>query len=86
LWPHLGTLQGIKGSCCGMIFNTRGLKGAATQMGTSLEASIVEASQNGMIPVVCDTSPCLAQIKTSLATSDLRCGATGPEPTRLDRP
>ena len=64
--------QGIKGSCCGMLFNTRGLKGAGAQVGSALEMSILEASESGRIPVVSDTSPCLAQMKSNLAHPDLK--------------
>lgn len=64
--------EGIEGSCCGMIFNTRGFKDAAAYKCSSLEESLVKASEGGKIPIVMDTSPCLAQVKQSLSTPDLR--------------
>ncbi|CAG9465318.1 unnamed protein product [Pedinophyceae sp. YPF-701] len=64
--------EGLGSSCCGMMFNSRGFKDAAASKCADLEASILAASDNGKIPVVCDTSPCLAQIKQSLSSPDLR--------------
>lgn len=55
-----------------MIFNSRGFATAASKKMSALEASLLEASEGGKIPIICDTSPCLAQIKTSLSTPALR--------------
>jgi D-lactate dehydrogenase len=64
--------EGISGACCGMIFNSRGFAPAAAKKMAALEASLLAASEGGKLPVICDTSPCLAQIKTSLSTPALR--------------
>lgn len=56
-----------------MLFNSRGFEEAATVMGADLEASLLAASQGGKIPIVCDTSPCLSQIKGALSDNKLRC-------------
>lgn len=64
--------EGIAGSCCGMLFNSRGFASAAAKKMSSLEESLLEASDGGKLPIICDTSPCLAQIKTSLSTPALR--------------
>ena len=56
-----------------MLFNSRGFKDAAAVKGDDLEQSLVAASQGGKIPIVCDTSPCLSQIKGSLSDSRLKC-------------
>jgi hypothetical protein len=58
-----------------MLFNSRGFKEAAATKGSELEAALLKASDNGKIPIVCDTSPCLAQIKQSLSDPALRCGS-----------
>ncbi len=55
-----------------MMFNSRGFKDAAAKKGAELEASLLKASENGKWPVVCDTSPCLAQIKSGLSDPALR--------------
>jgi Fe-S oxidoreductase len=62
----------LSSQCCGMMFNSRGLKDAAVQKGTALEAALLEASQGGKIPIVCDTSPCLSQIKAGISEPGLR--------------
>eukprot|EP00887_Chlorella_sp_A99_P004004 scaffold11.g4004.t1 len=78
--------EGLANTCCGMMFNTRGFKEAAAKKGSELEAAIVKASENGKClrgllrvskarrkyPVVCDTSPCLSQIKSALSEPSLR--------------
>jgi D-lactate dehydrogenase len=61
--------KGISSLCCGMMFNSRGLKGAAASKSGEMEAAIAEASDNGKLPVLLDTSPCLATLKESLAAS-----------------
>jgi hypothetical protein len=54
------------------MFNSRGFKDAAAKKGAELEASLLKASENGKWPIVCDTSPCLSQIKSSLSDPALR--------------
>ena len=55
-----------------MLFNSRGFAPAAAAKMAELEQSLMEASEGGKIPIVCDTSPCLAQIKSSLSEPSLR--------------
>jgi D-lactate dehydrogenase len=62
----------LSSQCCGMMFNTRGLKDAAAMKGAQLEAALMEASEGGKIPICCDTSPCLSQIKASISEPGLR--------------
>ena len=64
--------KGVKSLCCGMMFNTRGFKTAAQNKLNEMEEAILEASENGKYPVVCDTSPCLYTIKSGGANSKLR--------------
>lgn len=59
--------EGLANSCCGMMFNSRGFSDAAASKGAELEAALLKASDNGMIPIVCDTSPCLSQIKSQIS-------------------
>lgn len=65
-------VQGLSSSCCGMLFNSRGFKGSAAEKGQELEKALVKASQGGKIPIVMDTSPCLAQMKGSLTSPELK--------------
>lgn len=55
-----------------MMFNSRGFKAAAKGKAAELEDSLLEASQDGKLPIVIDTSPCLAQLKGALSTSALK--------------
>lgn len=64
--------EGLSSSCCGMMFNSRGFKDSAARKGAELEAAILKASEGGKYPVVCDTSPCLSQIKAGLSDPALR--------------
>lgn len=63
---------GVDSLCCGMMFNSRGLKGAAAAKSTELEAAVAAASENGKWPVLVDTSPCLATVKETLSAPGLR--------------
>ncbi len=65
--------QGVSSACCGMIFNTKGFADAANSQVSKLESALVKASKGGVIPIVCDTSPCLGQLKTSLSDPALKC-------------
>ena len=55
-----------------MMFNSRGFNEAAVKKGAELERSLLAASEGGKWPIVCDTSPCLSQIKSSLADPALK--------------
>lgn len=55
--------EGVGSSCCGMMFNSRGFAPAAAKKMADLEASLLEASDGGKLPIVCDTSPCLMQVR-----------------------
>jgi len=55
--------ENISSQCCGMLFNSRGFKEAAGVTSGKLEEALLKASDGGRIPIVCDTSPCLAAIK-----------------------
>jgi D-lactate dehydrogenase len=56
-----------------MIFSTKGFTEVANGQRSALEASLLKASQGGKLPIVVDTSPCLAQLKAGLTDSQLRC-------------
>lgn len=64
--------EGLSSSCCGMMFNSRGLASAAASKLDELEASLLKASDGGKIPIVCDTSPCLSTLKAGAAAGTLK--------------
>ncbi|KAJ8610347.1 hypothetical protein CTAYLR_003870 [Chrysophaeum taylorii] len=53
----------VRSQCCGIMFHSRGCVDASNAKMEELEANLVAASENGKIPIVCDTSPCLKHIK-----------------------
>lgn len=63
--------KNLSSQCCGMMFNSRGFKETATVKRVDLEAELMEASQGGKYPIVCDTSPCLSTIKGDLRNPEL---------------
>lgn len=58
---------GVGSLCCGMMFGSRGFKDAAGAKATELAAAVSAASDGGRLPVLLDTSPCLATLKESLS-------------------
>lgn len=64
--------EGLNSQCCGMIFNSRGLKDQSLTKGYDLEQALLKASEGGKYPIIVDTSPCLAQIKEQLESQELR--------------
>lgn len=53
----------IRSQCCGIMFHSRGCVDASNSKMEELEAKLLEASEHGKHPIVCDTSPCLKHIK-----------------------
>jgi len=52
--------------CCGLTFESKGFLEAADAMSRELEAALLDRSDGGRIPVLCDTSPCLYRMKGAL--------------------
>ncbi len=55
------------GLCCGQPFESKGLAETADRKSAELEAALREASENGRLPIVFDTSPCAYRMKRYLA-------------------
>jgi len=53
--------------CCGQPFESKGLFAAADRKAAELEAALHEASDNGRLPIVFDTSPCSYRMRRFLA-------------------
>ena len=58
--PRLGEL------CCGQPFESKGLTAAADAKTEEVRQALAEASQNGRLPIVSDTSPCSYRLKRTL--------------------
>lgn len=56
----------LESLCCGLTFESKGFIELADEKGRELERALLEKSDGGRIPVLCDTSPCLYRMKGSL--------------------
>ena len=54
--------------CCGQAFESKGFMAQADRKSTELSAALLAVSDNGALPILCDTSPCLYRMRTSLDT------------------
>ena len=61
----LRVMQDATSLCCGLSFSSRGLQAAAESKSDEMVDALVKATDNGRIPVICDTSPCMAHIQHS---------------------
>ena len=52
--------------CCGLAFESKGFPRQADEKARELEAALLEASEGGRHPVLCDTSPCVQRMKATL--------------------
>ena len=58
--------DGLDGLCCGLAFASKGFVEAGDAKARELGAALLEASEGGSIPVLCDTSPCLQRMRKVL--------------------
>ena len=58
--------RNLSNLCCGQSFESKGLSEAADAKAREMEAALKEASRDGALPIVCDTSPCSYRLKTAL--------------------
>ena len=52
--------------CCGMAFDSKGFFEAAETKSRELEQALMDSSNDGQYPVLCDTSPCLFRMRQTL--------------------
>lgn len=52
--------------CCGQAFESKGFLDQANKKSRELSDALLAATGNGEIPVLCDTSPCLYRMKSTL--------------------
>jgi D-lactate dehydrogenase len=55
--------QNMDRLCCGTPFDSKGLKKQADMKATELEDALLKATNDGKLPVLCDTSPCLYRMR-----------------------
>jgi D-lactate dehydrogenase len=59
--------KNVNDLCCGKAFETKGFYDQARSKIRELEKVLREASDNGLRPILCDTSPCLARMKKEIS-------------------
>jgi D-lactate dehydrogenase len=62
----LKQLDHQEGHCCGMPFESKGHFAQADEMREKLNQALLQASDNGRIPVLIDTSPCVFRMSQKL--------------------
>ncbi|MEN8189043.1 MAG: FAD-binding and (Fe-S)-binding domain-containing protein [Thermodesulfobacteriota bacterium] len=55
--------KNMKKLCCGTPWESKGHHETADKKSSELETALLEASENGKYPVLCDTSPCLYRMR-----------------------
>ena len=63
--PHMESL------CCGTIWESKGMPEIADKKVRELEESLLEASEQGKYPVLCDQSPCLHRMRKCIKSMHL---------------
>ncbi len=63
--------KGMKHLCCGMIWESKGMPKVGDEMLEKLEKALLEASENGKYPVMCDQSPCLHRMREHIKSMKL---------------
>lgn len=58
--------------CCGMLFSSKGYVEAGKVASKALEMALLEASEGGKIPVLCDMTPCLYTMKSNMSETALQ--------------
>ena len=58
--------KNLSGLCCGQPFESKGLAETASAKTKEVGEALHEASENGRLPIVCDTSPCSYRLKQAL--------------------
>lgn len=55
----------LKHLCCGMAFSSKGFVESAKKLSDMLKEALINASENGKYPILCDMSPCLFTMKSN---------------------
>jgi len=63
--------QNIQSLCCGMPFSSKGFDETSKEKLQELEISLINASENGKYPILCDTSPCTYKMVSEMKNQKL---------------
>ena len=58
--------EAVDSLCCGQAFESKGFMEQADRKSAELSQALLKASQDGAIPILCDTSPCLMRMRNTL--------------------
>jgi D-lactate dehydrogenase len=58
--------RGLERLCCGLTFESKGFPDVAARKAAELQGALLEASDDGRLPVLCETSPCTQQMRQRL--------------------
>lgn len=58
--------KNMKNLCCGTIWESKGMPDIADGKAAELEAALLEATEHGKYPVLCDQSPCLHRMRKTM--------------------
>jgi D-lactate dehydrogenase len=56
----------LQSLCCGLTFDSKGFPDLADEKARELERALLEKSEGGTLPVLCDTSPCLQRMRATI--------------------
>ncbi|WP_035245159.1 FAD-binding and (Fe-S)-binding domain-containing protein [Desulfogranum mediterraneum] len=58
--------ENLAALCCGQAFESKGFLGQADRKSAELNQALLKISNKGAIPILCDTSPCLYRMRSTL--------------------
>jgi D-lactate dehydrogenase len=63
--------KNMAGLCCGTIWESKGMPEIADKKTAEVEKALLEASEGGKYPVLCDQSPCLERLRKKISSMKL---------------
>ncbi len=63
--------KNMKNLCCGTIWESKGMPDIANRKASELEDALLEASEGGKYPILCDQSPCLHRMRNTIKSLKL---------------
>jgi len=58
--------ENMNSLCCGQAFESKGFREQADRKAEELSQALLKVTNNGELPVLCDTSPCLMRMRNTL--------------------
>lgn len=64
--------ENVNSLCCGVPYESKGIKEVADDKLSELESALIDASHNGEYPILFDTSPCTYRSKMNISNPSLK--------------